>query len=203
MIDKVEFDTIYHEHVYYFTLTPLIPLFARHGMDVFHVERLPIHGGSLRVYVCHLGVETIRESVSTTLEEEATRGVASAGYYHQFSQRAEKVKADLVTFLTEQKEAGKRVAAYGASAKGSTLLNYVGDAARSLEFIADRSTYKHGKLSPGVHVPIVSAEELAARAPDHALLLVWNFADEVMAQQQPYRAAGGKFAIPLPVLCIA
>jgi SAM-dependent methyltransferase len=203
MIDKVEFDTIYHEHVYYFTLTPLIPLFARHGMDVFHVERLPIHGGSLRLYACHRGEETIRASVKTALEEEATRAVASAGYYHQFSQRAEKVKADLIAFLTEQKEAGRRVAAYGASAKGSTLLNYVGDAARSLEFIADRSTYKHGKLSPGVHVPIVPSEELAARAPDHALLLVWNFGEEVMAQQQEYRDAGGKFAIPLPVLRLA
>jgi hypothetical protein len=95
------------------------------------------------------------------------------------------------------------VAAYGASAKGSTLLNYVGNAAGSLEFIADRSIYKHGKLSPGVHVPVVPSEELATRAPDYALLLVWNFADEVMAQQQAYRAAGGKFAIPLPVLCIA
>lgn len=203
MIDKVEFDTIYHEHVYYFTLTPLIPLFARHGMDVFHVERLPIHGGSLRVYACHRGVETIRESVGTTLAEEATRGAASTGYYDEFSKRAEKVKAGLIAFLAEQKAAGKRVAAYGASAKGSTLLNYVGDAASSLEFIADRSTYKQGRLSPGLHVPVVPAEELAARAPDYALLLVWNFAEEVMAQQQSYRDAGGKFAIPLPVLRLA
>jgi SAM-dependent methyltransferase len=203
MIDKVEFDTIYHEHVFYFTLTPLIPLFARHGMDVFHVERLPIHGGSLRLFACHQGAETIRASVKAALAEEAARGVSSAGYYHQFSQRAEKVKADLIAFLAEQKAAGKRVAAYGASAKGSTLLNYVGNAAGSLEFIADRSIYKHGKLSPGVHVPVVPSEELATRAPDYALLLVWNFADEVMAQQQAYRAAGGKFAIPLPVLCIA
>jgi hypothetical protein len=109
----------------------------------------------------------------------------------------------LIAFLTEQQTAGKRVAAYGASAKGSTLLNYVGDAARSLEFIADRSTYKHNKLSPGVHVPIVPAEELVARAPDYALLLVWNFAEEVMAQQQRFRDVGGKFAIPLPVLRLA
>jgi hypothetical protein len=202
MIDKVEFDTIYHEHVFYFTLTPLIPLFARHGLEIFHVERLPIHGGSLRLFACHRGSETIRDSVKTTLAQEASRGVSSTSYYQQFSQRAEKVKTDLIAFLAEQQAAGKRVAAYGASAKGSTLLNYVGDAARSLEFIADRSTYKQGKLSPGVHVPIVPAEELAARAPDYALLLVWNFADEVIAQQLTYRAAGGRFTIPLPVLRI-
>jgi SAM-dependent methyltransferase len=199
MIEKVEFDTIYHEHVYYFTLTPLIPLFARHGMDIFHVECLPIHGGSLRLFACHSGAETIRDSVKTTLSQEASRGVSSTSYYQQFSERAGKVKADLIAFLAEQQAACKRVAAYGASAKGSTLLNYVGDAAKSLEFIADRSTYKHGKLSPGVNLPIVPAEELVLRSPDFALLLVWNFADEVMRQQQAFT---GRFVIPLPALKI-
>ena len=202
MIDKVEFDTIYHEHVFYFTLTPLIPLFDRHGLDIFHVERLPIHGGSLRLFACHRGAEIIRESVREMLTDETERGVSSTSYYQQFSQRAEEVKTDLIAFLAEQQAAGKRVAAYGASAKGSTLLNYVGDAAKSLEFIADRSTYKHSKLSPGVHVPIVPSEELATRAPDYALLLVWNFADEVMIQQQTYRDTGGRFTIPLPKLRI-
>jgi SAM-dependent methyltransferase len=202
MIEKVEFDTIYHEHVFYFTLTPLIPLFARHGLDIFHVERLPIHGGSLRMFACHRGAETIRESVKSALNDELDRGIQTLAYYQRFNAQAEKVRADLIQFLTEQQSAGKRVAAYGASAKGSTLLNYVGDAATSLEFIADRSTYKHNKLSPGVHVPIVPAEELAKRAPDFALLLVWNFADEVVAQQSAYHDAGGKFAVPLPVLRI-
>ncbi|HRH95824.1 MAG TPA: class I SAM-dependent methyltransferase, partial [Prosthecobacter sp.] len=203
MIEKVEFDTIYHEHVYYFTLTPLIPLFARHGLDVFHVERLPIHGGSLRLYACKKGVEAIHSSVKQTLEAETTQGVSSAGYYQRFSEQAERVKTDLITFLGEQKQAGKRVAAYGASAKGSTLLNYVGEAAKSLEFIADRSTYKQGRLSPGQHVPIVAAEELAIRRPDYAALLVWNFAEEVMAQQHEFRAKGGRFVIPLPKLTVA
>ena len=203
MIDKVEFDTIYHEHVFYFTLTPLVPLFARHGLEVFHAERVAIHGGTLRLFVAHRGTETVRDSVQSILSEEHKLGVDSPDYYHRFSARAEKVKADLVTFLTEQRTAGRRVAAYGASAKGSTLLNYVGDIARTIEFIADRSTYKQGKLSPGIHVPIVPAEELTARAPDYALLLVWNFAEEVMSQQQAYRQAGGKFVIPLPVLRIA
>jgi SAM-dependent methyltransferase len=202
MIEKVEFDTIYHEHVYYFTLTPLIPLFARHGMDIFHLERLPIHGGSMRLYACKKGAGTIRSTVKEALNAEEKLGVKAPAYYQRFSDQAAKVKADLIAFLAEQKAAGKHVAAYGASAKGSTLLNYVGDAAKSLEFIADRSAYKQGSLSPGLHIPIVPAEELAARAPDHAVLLVWNFAEEVMAQQQDFRAKGGRFVIPLPKLTV-
>ncbi|OYW75837.1 MAG: hypothetical protein B7Z37_11640 [Verrucomicrobia bacterium 12-59-8] len=202
MIEHVEFDTIYHEHVFYFTLTPLLTLFKKHGLDVFHVERIPIHGGSLRLFACHEGAESVRVSVAQTLAAEQELGVASAEYYLRFSDRAEKVRADLQGFLVEQQQAGRRVAAYGASAKGSTLLNYVGDAARVIEFIADRSTYKHAKLSPGIHLPIVPAEQLAESVPDYAVLLVWNFADEVIAQQQSYRDAGGKFAIPLPELRI-
>ncbi|MBE7497017.1 MAG: methyltransferase domain-containing protein [Verrucomicrobiaceae bacterium] len=202
MIEKVEFDTIYHEHVYYFTLTPLIPLFARHGMDIFHVERLPIHGGSLRLYACQKGAEAVRPTVKETLDTEQNLGVTGAAYYQRFSDQAAKVRSDLIAFLAEQKQAGKRVAAYGASAKGSTLLNFIGEAASSLEFIADRSTYKQGRLSPGLHIPIVSAAELAVRAPDFAVLLVWNFAEEVMSQQSAYRQDGGRFVIPLPELTI-
>lgn len=202
MVEKVEFDTIYHEHVFYFTLTPLVPLFARHGLDIFHVEKLPIHGGSLRLFACHHHQENIRDSVSGTLRDEANRGVTSSRYYQYFSERAEKVKTDLIQFLSEQQTAGKQVAAYGASAKGSTLLNYVGESAKCLKFIADRSTYKQGRLSPGLHIPIVPAEELARKAPDYALLLVWNFANEVIAQQNAYRMAGGRFVIPIPQLSI-
>jgi SAM-dependent methyltransferase len=202
MIEKVEFDTIYHEHVYYFTLTPLIPLFARHGMDIFHVERLPIHGGSMRLYACQKGAEAVRATVKETLDTEQNLGVTGAAYYQRFSDQAAKVRSDLIAFLAEQKQAGRRVAAYGASAKGSTLLNFIGEAASSLEFITDRSTYKQGRLSPGLHIPIVSAAELAVRAPDFAVLLVWNFAEEVMSQQQEYRSHGGRFVIPLPELAI-
>lgn len=202
MIDKVEFDTIYHEHVFYFTLTSLIPLFSRHGMDVFHVERIPIHGGSLRVFACHHNAEVIRASVKTTLDQESTEGVKTREYYQRFSGRAEKVKNDLINFINLETDAGRKVAAYGASAKGSTLLNYVGSTAKKIEFIADRSTYKQGKFSPGIHLPILPAEFLAEKKPDYALLLVWNFAEEVIAQQETFKIAGGKFAIPLPVLKI-
>lgn len=202
MVEKAEFDTIYHEHVFYFTLMPLIPLFQLHGLEIFHVERIAIHGGSLRLFAGHRGAQTVRETVSALLAEERSLGVDTSGYYQRFSQRAEKVKKDLVAFLEEQKAAGKRVAAYGASAKGSTLLNYLGESARTLEFIADRSTYKHGKLSPGSHVPIVPAEKLQELSPDFAVLLVWNFADEVMSQQKEYTGKGGRFVVPLPELRI-
>ncbi|OAI57041.1 hypothetical protein AYO49_03030 [Verrucomicrobiaceae bacterium SCGC AG-212-N21] len=200
MIAKTEFDTIYHEHVFYFTLTPLVPLFARHGLEVFHAERIAIHGGSLRLFACHRGAHPVRASVAEVLQQEAELGVSTSGYYQRFSEHAARVKRDLSAFLTKQQAAGARVAAYGASAKGSTLLNYIGDTAATLEFMADRSTYKQGKLSPGVHVPIVPAEELAARSPDYAVLLVWNFAEEVMQQQAEYRRKGGRFVIPLPEL---
>jgi SAM-dependent methyltransferase len=202
MIDKVEFDTIYHEHVFYFTLLPLIPLFARHGLEIFHVERIAIHGGSLRVFASHRGAEKVRDSVASVVAEEKKIGVNDVSYYQRFSERAEKVRADLIAFLEEQKTAGKRVAAYGASAKGSTLVNYVGEAAGSLEFMADRSTYKHGLLSPGLHIPILPAESLAEKQPYYAVLLAWNFAEEIMKQQSAYAEKGGRFVIPLPELRI-
>jgi SAM-dependent methyltransferase len=200
MIEKVEFDTIYHEHVFYFTLLPLIPLFERHGLEIFHVEKIAIHGGSLRIFAAHKGREKVRDSVLERTAAEIDEGLNGLPYYQRFSERAEKVRSDLIAFLQEQKAAGKSVAAYGASAKGSTLLNYLGDAAGSLEFMADRSTYKHGLLSPGLHIPIVPAEALAERRPDYALLLAWNFAEEIMKQQAEYAERGGHFVIPLPEL---
>jgi SAM-dependent methyltransferase len=200
MIEKVEFDTIYHEHVFYFTLLPLIPLFERHGLEIFHVEKIAIHGGSLRVFASHKGAETVQDSVLARSATEIYEGLNGLPYYQRFSERAEKVRRDLIAFLQEQKAAGKSVAAYGASAKGSTLLNYVGEAAGDLAFMADRSTYKHGLLSPGLHIPITPAEALAERQPDYALLLAWNFAEEIMKQQAAYAEKGGHFVIPLPEL---
>lgn len=200
MIDNVEFDTIYHEHVFYYTLAPLLPLLSRHGLEAFHVENLQIHGGSLRIFIAHQNAEVVRDSLTQAVEVEELKGVKTVDYYRRFSDRAQKVKTDLICFLNEQKLARKRVASYGASAKGSTLLNYIGETANSVEFISDRSTYKQGKFSPGHHIPIVTAEELEEKAPDFALLLVWNFADEVIKQQINYLSKGGKFVIPLPEL---
>jgi len=202
LIEHTEFDTIYHEHVFYFTLTALRPLFGRHGLDIFRVERLPIHGGSLRLFAAHRGACPVEESVTTLLAEEQRKGVDSVRYYEGFARQVLDIKANLRALLVRLKQAGHRLAAYGASAKGSTLLNFVGLGTETLDFVADRSTYKQGRLTPGMHLPIVPAEELARRRPDYTLLLTWNFADEILAQQSAYRQAGGKFIIPIPVVRI-
>ena len=201
-IEQNEFDTIYHEHVFYFTLTALQPLFARHGLAIFRVERLPIHGGSLRLFAGHTSAQAIETSVEKLLADEKQKGVDSVACYENFSSQVHGVKRDLAGLLAGLKKEGKRVAAYGASAKGSTLLNFFGVGADDLEFIVDRSTHKQGRLTPGTHLPILPPEELIKRQPDYTLLLTWNFADEILAQQKAYRDAGGKFIIPIPRLRI-
>jgi SAM-dependent methyltransferase len=197
-IEHNEFDTIYHEHVFYFTLTALQPLFARHGLEIFRVERLPIHGGSLRLFAGHAGAHAVESSVTKLLADEKRKGVDSVACYKDFASQVHGIKRELAELLSKLKREGKRVAAYGASAKGSTLLNFFGVGAGDLDFVVDRSTYKQGRLTPGTHLPILPPEELLKRQPDHTLLLTWNFADEILAQQKAYRDAGGKFIIPIP-----
>ena len=198
LVEHVEFDTVYHEHVFYFTVTALVPLFARHGLEMFDVQRIPILGGSLRFYACHHGAEPVRPSVAALLEEERTKGVASTRYYDDFGDRVRRIRDDLLELLRRLKAEGRSIAAYGASAKGSTLLNFYGIGRETLDFVADRSTAKQGRLTPGSHLPIVGPDELLQRRPDFALLLTWNFAAEILKQQQAYRDAGGKFIVPLP-----
>ena len=197
-IENCEFDTIYHEHVFYFFLIPLLQLFGRHDLEIFHVERVPIHGGSLRLFAGRAGEQTVRPTVAALREEEETHGVSTEEYYRDYSARADTIRSHVYARLEELHKQGKRVAAYGASAKGSTLLNYVSPDPKWREFVADRSTYKQGRFSPGLHLPIVPAEELLARQPDYCLLLTWNFADEILAQQAEYRERGGKFIVPIP-----
>lgn len=197
-IEKAEFDTIYHEHVFYFSLTALQPLFARHGLSIFHVERLPIHGGSLRLFAGHAGRHAQRPSVTDLLAEEQRQGFSSLDYYRDFGRRVNDIKTSLLSLLADLKSQGKTIAAYGASAKGTTLLNFFGIGKDSLDFVVDRSTYKQGRLTPGTHLPIVAPGELLKRQPDYTLLLTWNFAEEILAQQQAYRDAGGKFIVPIP-----
>ncbi len=197
-IEHNEFDTIYHEHVFYFTLTALQPLFERHGLTVFRVERLPIHGGSLRLFAGHTGAHAVEASVTTLRAEEKQKGVDSLICYEGFADQVHGIKRDLVELLARLKREGKRIAAYGASAKGSTLLNFFGVGPDTLEFLVDRSPYKQGRLTPGTHLPILPPEELRKRQPDYTLLLTWNFADEILAQQAAYREAGGKFIVPIP-----
>jgi hypothetical protein len=201
-IEKGEFDTIYHEHVFYFSLTALEPLFARHGLEICQVERLPIHGGSLRLFAGHVGAHPRHASVDQLRAEEQGKGMRSLAYYEGFTQRVLKLKSALLTLLQDLKRQGKSIAAYGASAKGSTLLNFFGLGHETLDFVADRSTYKQGRLTPGTHLPIVSPEKLLDKRPDYTLLLTWNFADEILDQQKPYRVNGGKFIIPIPQLTV-
>ena len=202
LIEHTEFDTIYHEHVFYFTLSALRPLFARHGLEIFHVEHLEIHGGSLRLFAAHTGDHPSSASVDDFLGKENALGVGTLGYYRSFAEKVKRIRTDLLALLAKLRAEGKSVAAYGASAKGSTLLNYVQPPAGSLDFIVDRNTYKQGRLSPGVHLTILPAEALLERRPDYTLLLTWNFAAEILEQQNEYRAQGGHFIVPIPQVTV-
>lgn len=196
LVERCEFDTIYHEHLCYFSLTALDRLFRRHELAVRHVERVPVHGGSVRLYVSRAGESS--DAVHRLLAEEAAWSVDSGEPLIEFATRVAQIRGSLTRLLVELKQAGKTIAAYGAAAKGSTLLNYTGIGREILEFVADRSPHKQGRYMPGVHLPIVPPAALLEARPDYVLLLTWNWAEEIMAQQAEYRRGGGKFIIPIP-----
>ncbi len=196
LIEHVEFDTIYHEHLCYFSVTSAARLFARHGLSLNRVERLAIHGGSLRLFVGH--EVAVEPGVTALLEEEERLGITRADYYRGFAERVERLLAALRAQVTALEAEGKRLAAYGAAAKGAVLLNAAGIGRETLEFVCDRNVHKQGRFMPGVHVPIVAPEALLERRPDVVLLLPWNFRDEILAQQAEFRRAGGRFLVPVP-----
>ncbi len=196
LIDHVEFDTIYHEHLCYLSLLAMRSLFARHGLQIVDVERIPLHGGSLRLFAARGGQPSA--AVTALLHEELAAGLDRPEYYQGFSERVARLRGALVDLLGDLKSQGRRIAAYGASAKGSTLLNYCGIGRETLEYVADRSTAKQGHYTPGAHLPIVEPARLVEDRPDYVLLLTWNFAEEILAQQKGYREAGGRFVIPVP-----
>ena len=202
LLDHVEFDTIYHEHLCYFSLTALSRLFLNHGLTIVDVERLPIHGGSLRIFAVPADSAPIQPSVIRLLEVESG-WVRDAASYASFGARVESLRGDLVGLLDSLKTQGKRIAVYGASAKGSTLLNYFGIGAEHIDFVVDRSTVKQGFYTPGTRLKICDPERLLTDQPDYCLLLTWNFADEVLQQQSQYRQRGGKFIIPIPEVRVA
>jgi hypothetical protein len=199
-VDHGEFDQIYHEHLCYYSLTALTHLFARHRLQVVDAEEVAIHGGSIRVFVQHAGQAQPQARMLNILERERNWGIDTPASYAQFAEGVAGKRDALLKLLRELKAANKRIAAYGASAKGAIMLNAFGIGADLLEYIVDRSPHKQGHYMPGVHLPIYSPEYLLTDRPDYALMLAWNFKTEVLEQQSAYRQAGGKFIIPIPAL---
>ena len=198
LVDRIEFDTIYHEHLCYFSLTALRRLFHGHDLEIIDVERLTIHGGSLRLTAAPRVGSLRSERVDQLLREEEAVGMTKLSYYADFASRVASLRDELCGMLGKLKSEGKRIAAYGAAAKGSTLLNFFGIGRETLDFVVDRSPHKQGRYMPGVRLPIVPTTKLVEEVPDYTLLLAWNFADEILEQQQAYRAKGGRFIIPVP-----
>lgn len=204
LLEHRQFDTIYHEHFSYLSLFTVSLIFKAAGLRIWDVGELPTHGGSLRIFGCH--IEDTRAStpaVVTLLNEEAQRGLQSLSTYHSFQAKADKVKDDLLTFLIEQKRIGKKVAAYGAAAKGNTLLNYAGLKPDLLPFVCDAAQAKQGKYLPGSHIPILQPSALAANTPDYVLILPWNIAAEVKKQNAELAGLGVKFVTAVPHLEIS
>jgi SAM-dependent methyltransferase len=199
MIDRTEFDTIYHEHLCYFSLTAIEHLAERNELVVVDARRVAIHGGSLRVKLRHRGVDgAVSGRVATLRAEESRIGAASASYYLDFGRRVEALKTALHAQLIALKAEGKRIAAYGAAAKGSTLLNCAGIGTDIVDYVVDKNVHKQGRYMPGVHLLVHEPARLLEDRPDYVLILAWNLAEEIMEQQAEYRAAGGRFIVPVP-----
>jgi SAM-dependent methyltransferase len=200
MFEQCLFDTIYHEHLCYLSLTPLVPFLARHGLAVFDVERVPFgaSGPAIRVFVQRTrGPHIVRDSVGTMLADEVRWGLKTPHPYGRFSGEVQKVREELLALLTDLKRRGAEIGGYGAPAKGNTLLNYLGLTTDLVQYIAETNAWKQGMLTPGSHIPIVSEEEFLARMPGYALLLSWNYL-EFFLKHSEFIRKGGRFVVPLP-----
>lgn len=200
LIQHSQFDTIYHEHFSYFSLHSVDRIFSSHDLTIFDVEELPTHGGSLRIYAQHadFAARPRQERVTRLLETEASAGLTRLDTYEEFARRVQKVKCDLLEFMITAKREGKRIAGYGAPAKGNTLLNFCGIGKDFIDYTVDRSPAKQGHFLPGTHIPICATERIAETRPDYILVLPWNIKDEIMDRAKCVRDWGGKFVIPIP-----
>jgi hypothetical protein len=204
LIDFNQFDTIYHEHYSYLSLSSVVAIFATNGLTVFEVEQIPTHGGSLRVFAqrADAGSQPIRPSVRRLLQAEQAAGVSTEAFYKQLQPNARRIADELVWFLRDAKARGATVAAYGAAAKGNTMLNYAGVSKELIEFVVDRNPAKQGKFLPASHIPVVSEDQLRAAQPDYVLILPWNLESEIRNQLSYAAAWGAQFVTAVPHLSI-
>ncbi len=203
LIAETQFDTIYHEHFSYFSLTTTEHIAARHDLKIIDVEELATHGGSLRVYLAHrASVRPVSERVGALLEQERAEGLLDVGTYEQFGGQVKRTKRNLLAFLIEAKNSGKSICGYGAPGKGNTLLNYCGIGTDFLDFTVDRNPYKHGRFTPGMHIPILPPDAISIAKPDYILILPWNLRREIIEQMRSVTEWGGKFIVPIPEVSI-
>ena len=204
LVSQNQFDTIYHEHFSYLSFHTVTNIFSSQGLEMFDVEELPTHGGSLRIYARHkaAGSNPVMPSVTDLLGREAALGLNQIEYYSDFQKRAFNLKLDLIDFLTASKRQGKKVAAYGAAAKGNTLLNYCGIKSDLIDFVVDANPHKQNKFLPASHIPVVEESVLKQQEPDYIIILPWNLKTEITEQLAYVREWGGKFIIPVPALQI-
>ncbi|MDB5561618.1 MAG: methyltransferase [Hyphomicrobiales bacterium] len=201
LIAESQFDTIYHEHFSYFSLYTICKMAKRHGLKVIDVEELTTHGGSLRVYLAHQDSwHGVQKKVGEILECEGQNGLTEIATYEAFGEKARRAKRDLLAFLIQEKNKGKTICGYGAPGKGNTLLNYCAIGTDFLDFTVDRNTYKHGRFTPGMHIPIYPVAALEAAKPDYVLILPWNLKDEIISQMRHIAVWGGKFIVPIPTV---
>lgn len=200
LMEGNQFDTIYHEHFSYFSFITVEKIFAYHGLQIFDVEELPTHGGSLRIYACNGDDrgKDVGNRVRELKSRELAAGAADMGSYASFGEKVKATKRKLLTFLIAARDQGKSVAGYGAPGKGNTLLNYCGIRTDLMDFTVDRNPYKQGKFTPGTHIPIFSPERIRESRPDYLLILPWNFKEEIMNQMSYIREWGGRFVVPIP-----
>ncbi|NOX48756.1 MAG: SAM-dependent methyltransferase, partial [Chlorobi bacterium] len=204
-VEECQFDTIYHEHFSYLSFFAVKRIFENQGLEMFDVEEIPTHGGSLRIYAKHKRdtSKAISLRVWDLIQKEKTEGIDTLAYYQGFQARVEKIKYDSLSFLIEEKRKGKKIIGYGAAAKGNTLINYCGiKGTDMIEFVVDASPYKQGKFLPGSHIPVVSKEKIAEYKPDYVIILPWNLKKEISGQLDYIREWGGKFVIFIPELTI-